>query len=370
VQDDRTDRPQTAQAAITLARFLPFSKCKGSVGATPMRPPISLPGNSLQPYITKPSAAEPSGWPPAAGASRPGSGASHHAHQPVGTGTLLIVSDVDGTLLDAQGRLPADPATLRTHIADRLGPLAARTRIAFASSRTLPELALLQRALGIPGPCIAEDGALLAVDAADGLSIDTGVPSAVRAGRRTVHAVPIGATADTLRDALAPALAGTAIDVATTDAPHRARLGFSHTRSRRALFARQGSVLLDLDGATDTQRERLHHAVRDAGITVKRGGRWHTAVRGASKGDALDRLRAAVAAREAAPPFVIAIGNEENDVSLLQRADLPVVIGNPGRGPHPALAAIAGARCLTTSGHLGWLELFDRIPTWLAERAP
>lgn len=343
-----------------------------------MRPPISLPGNSLQPYITQRSAAAPaaesSGWPPGDGASRPGSEASRHALQPVGTGTLLIVSDVDGTLLDAEGRLPADPATLRAHIADRLGPLAAHTRIAFASSRTLPELAVLQRALGIPGPCIAEDGALLAVDAADGLSIDTGMPSTVRAGRRTLHAVPIGDAADTLRDALAPALAGTAIDVATTDAAHRARLGFTYTRTRRALLARQGSVLLDLDGATDAQRERLRRAANDAGMTVKRGGRWHTAVRGASKGDALDRLRAAVAAhdaaREAATPFVIAIGNEENDVSLLQRADLPVVIDNPGRGPHPALAAIAGARCLTAAGPLGWLELFDRIPTWLAERAP
>ncbi len=38
--------------------------------------------------------------------------------------------------------------------------------VAFASSRTLDELMVLQRALGVVGPCIAEDGAVLALDAA------------------------------------------------------------------------------------------------------------------------------------------------------------------------------------------------------------
>ncbi len=47
--------------------------------------------------------------------------------------------------------------------------------------------------------------------------------------------------------------------------------------------------------------------------------------------------------------FLVAIGNEENDVSLLQKADLAFVIRNPGRGPHPALTAIPHASCSTRS---------------------
>ena len=60
-------------------------------------------------------------------------------------------------------------------------------------------------------------------------------------------------------------------------------------------------------------------------------------------------------------PMVVAIGNEENDVSLLQEADLAFVIHNPTRGPHPALAAIPGAVILNAQGPGGWMEMLDHL---------
>ena len=59
--------------------------------------------------------------------------------------------------------------------------------------------------------------------------------------------------------------------------------------------------------------------------------------------------------------FLVAIGNEENDISLLQKADLAFVIRNPGRGPHPALTAIPHAVVLDAEGPGGWLEMLNGL---------
>jgi mannosyl-3-phosphoglycerate phosphatase len=284
---------------------------------------------------------------------------------------------MDGTLIDPDGGFPLPAPLLRRQIvarfAERFASDGRPARLALASSRTLPELAIFQRALGVTGPCIAEDGGLLALDA-DGTSMgSTGhAPRIAALGRRRLHVLHIGATAAAIRQALAPALEGTSLDLLAADDARRARLGFSPSRTRRALAAREASILLDVDGATTAQRDRLDAVAHRAGVTIKRGGRWHAAVIGASKGEALRRLHAAIAARGEAPHglVVVAVGNEENDATLLREADLPVVINNPGRGHHPALAAIPGARRLEAPGTRGWLELLDRLPNWIPDLAP
>ena len=141
-----------------------------------------------------------------------------------------------------------------------------------------------------------------------------------------------------------------------------AALGFSDERVvHHAITSRQASVLLDLDHVSVDTRTQYVQSAQDAGVTIKRGGRWCTAVSGADKGRALVLLREAVTHRFGSAPFVVAIGNEENDVALLSQADLPLVILNPGRGHHPALAAVSGALLLDAPGTAGFLEMFDII---------
>ena len=111
----------------------------------------------------------------------------------------------------------------------------------------------------------------------------------------------------------------------------------------------------------DNERRAYVEQAATLGVTVKRGGRWCTAVSGADKGRALLRLREHIASHTGTLPYVIAIGNEENDVALLTQADLPLVIRNPGRGHHPALMQVQGAVPLTTSGTQGFLEMFQII---------
>src|SRR5690606_26109694 len=58
---------------------------------------------------------------------------------------------------------------------------------------------------------------------------------------------------------------------------------------------------------------------------------------------------------------VIAIGNDENDRSLLEAAHRAFVIRNPESGAHPDLAGIPGAVVLDAEGPAGWLEMIERL---------
>jgi mannosyl-3-phosphoglycerate phosphatase len=69
---------------------------------------------------------------------------------------------------------------------------------------------------------------------------------------------------------------------------------------------------------------------------------------------------------------VVAIGNEENDYSLLAEADIRFVIRNPHRGPHPVLSSLPDAIVLSAEGTGGWMEMLDllvpRVEARLAAR--
>jgi mannosyl-3-phosphoglycerate phosphatase len=273
--------------------------------------------------------------------------ADHVPHRIPASTTILIVSDVDGTLIDYDGLLPLPGWDMRGRIAMELSKRVPPTVFTLASSRSLVELRLLQRLLGIHGPLIAEDGAILALDAPD----------------RDFVVENIGVDAAELRERLGM------LDVRSyspllVDMSHSAlaERGFRTPASvRRAIATRQASVLLDLDQLSDGDRQAYVARAGEQGVVVKRGGRWCTAVSGADKGRALLRLRELITNRIGHAPFVVAIGNEENDVTLLAQADLPLVIQNPGRGHHPALLEVPGARPLTTTGTEGFLEMFHII---------
>lgn len=304
---------------------------------------------------------------------------------------LLIVSDVDGTLLDERGQLPVSPvawrAALRT-LADQRG---SAVHVALASSRTLRELVVLQRALGVRGPLIAEDGGVLAldVDAQFTKHFDTATDRnvafddpftitpfdasvleddgayRVRHGRRVLLCESLAPTAHTLRARLAAGDDALRMlqhaDAAQRDTRAQIALGF-RTRGarRRALEARTHSLLIDPDALDADTLGRARDACAAIGLHCLRGGRWLTVTGGAGKGAALVRLRNLCAARGVIS-LAIAVGNEENDASLLSAADVRFVIDNPGRGHHPALTGVAGAISLTAPGTGGWMDMLTRL---------
>lgn len=279
--------------------------------------------------------------------------------RPAAAPPLLILSDVDGTLLGEEG-LPVTPAALREGLARLEQAWTAPVQLGLASSRTLRELTVLQRALGIPGPCIAEDGALWAVDVAPIAKTDA--ESAIEQhGARRLRIRHIAATAATLRQHMADTEPFAKADTRQRSLAALRELGFrTPAAARRALHARRNSVLVDPQAVTEDELAEIRTAAEDRGLQLRRGGRWFTLTSAGGKGPALCALRHHFTV-DGVSPLIAAIGNEENDVSLLAEADLRFVIRNPHRGPHPALAALPEAIVLEAEGPGGWMQMLDLL---------
>lgn len=273
------------------------------------------------------------------------------------TQPLLLLSDVDGTLIGDDGTLPCSAAELRGRIDGLRAEWGAPLEVGLASSRTLRELTVLQRALGVYGPCIAEDGALRATEVAhQGSGEDV-----QRHGRRMLSITQHADSAETLRELMSDQPAFVRADTRQLPFPQLQRLGFRTPASaRRALHARSHSVLVDPLVLSESELNHLREVSTSRGLQLRRGGRWFTLTSAGGKGPALCALRHQIASAGVAP-LVAAIGNEENDVSLLAEADLRFVIRNPHRGPHPVLSALPGAIVLDAEGQGGWMEMLDRL---------
>jgi mannosyl-3-phosphoglycerate phosphatase len=246
----------------------------------------------------------------------------------------IVISDVDGTLFDAGG-WAATPAELRR-------VLGARPLI-LASSRTLRELVVLQRTLGIRGPLIAENGAVVAFDSP--LPDGTTTPRTI--GRRTVHVRRLGQTAATVRTLLLEAAdaAGVIITPADRmDAVRRAHLGIAtHGAYERALDAREASVLLEPLLLSGSARARWRTALADRALILSVGGRWACAVRSTDKGRAARLVQHQLAASLQHPVSTVGLGNDANDVPLLEMVDRAIVVRRDDGRVHPSLQALTHA---------------------------
>ncbi len=103
----------------------------------------------------------------------------------------ILFSDVDGTLLGTDGRYAMSAA--------ELAPALSRLEFILASSRTVLELSRNQRDLGIEGPVVAENGAVVAWPSVPALS-EVGVTETIDA--RSWQIVLIGTSAERLRSAV------------------------------------------------------------------------------------------------------------------------------------------------------------------------
>lgn len=273
---------------------------------------------------------------------------------------LLLLSDVDGTLLNDDGRLPTSPAALRAGLREVAAAWQGPLHIGLASSRTLRELTVLQRALQLPGPCIAEDGARHAFDI-PAPTRGAEIPGVEHHGRRALRIVEHALTATTLRERMQDQSAFVRADTRRRPFGILQELGF-HTRGsvRRALDERTHSVLLDPSVWSPDELSHLREVSAARGLQLRRGGRWFTLTTAGGKGPALCALRHQMQ-EDGVLPIVAAIGNEENDVSLLAQADCGFVIRNPHRGPHPVLSALPGVIVLDAEGPGGWLEMLARL---------
>ncbi len=242
--------------------------------------------------------------------------------------SVLLFSDVDDTMLDRSGRYALGPRALARY--------RTRLRIVLASSRSVAELAAVQRDLQLDGPVVAENGAVLAFPATDGAR------DVVITGRRSWRIERIGAAADVLRRTLQASLEGATIELQ----PSTDRVG-------SVLFRAPG-------GASSATLHSLVARLRGQGLVVSSGGEWFALTGGADKGTGV-RTMLREMAWPAEESLVAGVGDGDNDLPMLRTVSRGYVVRRQDGTWHPELASIAGVTLLAPRGVIGWRTVIRQL---------
>jgi len=260
----------------------------------------------------------------------------------------LVVTDLDGTLLDAETYdfAPARPALAA--LADRGIPLV------LCSSKTRAEMEPLAAKLGLATPLVVENGGAL-VFPADALPVPP--RGARRDGTRVI--VPLGVDRRDLVTALPEVAREAGVTVrgfaAMTADEVTALTGLGPGAASRALRREwdEPFVVEGGDGTRPEHEERLGEAARRRGLQVTRGGRFHHLTGPVDKGEG---LRALLRLLPLAPlGQTVGLGDSANDLPMLEAVDRPVVMPRENGRVEPTLsAALPGAERGPAPGPAGW----------------
>lgn len=293
---------------------------------------------------------------PAASSARRGSPHDRHArviaagrssHLPgpsLPTMQALVFTDLDGTLLDHDG-YDWKPA------ASALRELAARSiPVVIVTSKTRPEVESLLLEMALETPFIVENGAAVFFPGRWAGWAGPGAPT-----RDGCRALVLGVDYPVVRHFLEslPAELGARGfgDWSVEEVARRTGLPLERAALAKRRDFTEPFVLDDPDRLPEVER-----LARAAGLRITRGGRFlHLMGAGQDKGRAVELVIERVSERLGHPVATVGLGDSPNDLPMLQRVDVPVVV------PH-----VEGPRIEPPSAS-GWVARAPGSAGWAAE---
>ncbi|GHC18483.1 HAD-IIB family hydrolase [Aidingimonas halophila] len=278
--------------------------------------------------------------------------------EPTATSARLVFTDLDGSLLDHDSYdwQPAHPWLERLRFAN--------VPVIPVSSKTRAELLALRVQLGLEqSPFIAENGAVIGLPPAWQHARLDRDPDDIGSLCVKTPGLDIGFIRKRLevireRQGLSYCCMG---EMSLEDI--MAVTGLSEPQARQARLREGSEPVLWQDD--DALISRFRDSLDSDGMQLTRGGRfWHVmghSHKGSAVGWLIDRFRALRGQR----PHTLALGDGPNDIPMLQRADLAVLI--PGR--HGQVVSLEGDHVYhaRSPGPAGWSEGMDH---WWGETLP
>jgi len=263
---------------------------------------------------------------------------------------LVIYTDVDGTLLDAETYAweAARPAleAVRRH----------RALVIPCSSKTRAEMEPLLRELGIRGPFIVENGGAIYLPREEFADM---VPEGASAGDSEWMRLVLGAPHSRLRACLADLKRRLSVPVVgwsdLTPEEIARECGLSREEAKRAM-QREFDEPFRVASEDPDVLSRIEAVVAAHGLRLTRGGRYFHLLGLTDKGRAV-RTLTALLHRRFPSILTVGIGDSENDVPMLREVALPILVRRPSGEPDPvAHRSVPHARVTSGIGPAGWNE--------------
>jgi mannosyl-3-phosphoglycerate phosphatase len=268
--------------------------------------------------------------------------------------SIAVFTDLDGSLLDHD-----------TYSFENARPALERIRnqgipLVFTSSKTRPEIEMLQTAMGIREPFIVENGA--AVFFPEGYRswrVRGGIP------QPPYRVIRLGAIYRDIRRfvlAVRPAFDIRGFGDLTAEDIER----LSGLSPVQAALAKRREFTEPFLMGDDSRLSDLRSVAEANGFSITRGGRfYHLMGAGQDKGVAVRRAAAVIVGNAGPRLRTIGLGDSANDIAMLQSVDIPVLIPHPD-GSYEDLE-LTGLKKARHPGSRGWNDMLLELLGALAE---
>lgn len=264
---------------------------------------------------------------------------------------LLVVTDLDGTLLDHHDYSP-EPAMPMLRLLQEL-----HIPVIFNTSKTSAECQALSERLAMSNPFIVENGSAIYVPKR---VMPSAPPGFVSHGASWVHIAGLPYT-----------------DIIRRLQPLKSRYRFANLNSTAVeeIMAATGLNLADAHRATarqfsepliwqDTEAalSSFRAEVTSNGLNLLQGGRYLHVLGDTDKGRAMQTLKEIYTHQRSngQAPRTLALGDSQNDIAMLQAADMAAFIRSPVNDL-PDTASVPRAMISEQTGPAGWAECVKQV---------